>query len=449
MHETQDLAKATLGKELEVRALLEEIRPAIQMDGGDVEFVSLDDKGKVMVRLLGSCVGCHSPSSPSSRASKTSHVAHRRRDLRRRRGSLVSLTEARILEALQVVQDPDLHKDLVALGMIEDVRIDGGNVSFTVALTTPACPVKDDLKRQCEEAVRALPGVTSASVTMTSRVRGRSGGVAGKVAIPGVAHVVAVASGKGGVGKSTVAVNLAVALAQDGARVGLIDADVYGPNVPLMMGVREQPYQKDGKILPLSAHGVKVMSMGFLVDPETPVIWRGPMLHGVMQNFTRDVDWGTLDYLVIDMPPGTGDVQLSLAQQVPLAGAVIVATPQQVALDDAQKAIAMFKKLEVPVLGCDREHVLLHLPVATPATRSSPRRRRGQGESARFAVFGRDPDPSVRPPGRRRGGPGARHRSLVSRGRGVSLGRAPGGVAAVHPGRGRHTRPRRFVREPR
>jgi ATP-binding protein involved in chromosome partitioning len=263
----------------------------------------------------------------------------------------VSLTEARILEALKVVQDPDLHKDLVALGMIEDVRIDGGNVSFTVALTTPACPVKDDLKRQCEEAVRALPGVANASVTMTSRVRGRAGGVAGKVAIPGVAHIVAVASGKGGVGKSTVAVNLAVALAQDGARVGLIDADVYGPNVPLMMGVREQPFQKDGKILPLSAHGVKVMSMGFLVDPETPVIWRGPMLHGVMQNFTRDVDWGTLDYLVIDMPPGTGDVQLSLAQQVPLAGAVIVATPQQVALDDAQKAIAMFKKLEVPVLG--------------------------------------------------------------------------------------------------
>ena len=263
----------------------------------------------------------------------------------------MSLTEAQVLAALQVVQDPDLKRDLVALGMIEDVKIAGGDVSFTVALTTPACPVKDDLKRQCEEAVRALPGVTSVAVTMTSRVRGRTGGVPGKVAIPGVAHVVAVASGKGGVGKSTLAVNLAVALAQDGARVGLIDADVYGPNVPVMLGVREQPFQKDGKIIPLTAHGLKVMSMGFLVDPETPVIWRGPMLHGVMQNFTRDVDWGTLDYLVIDMPPGTGDVQLSLAQQVPLAGAVIVATPQQVALDDAQKAIAMFHKLEVPVLG--------------------------------------------------------------------------------------------------
>jgi len=255
-----------------------------------------------------------------------------------------------ILQALRIVQDPDLHKDLVTLGMIEDVKIDGGRVSFTVALTTPACPVKDDLKRQCEEAVRALPGVTSVEVTMTSRVRGK-GGIGPKLAIEGVAHVVAVASGKGGVGKSTVAVNLAVALAQEGARVGLIDADVYGPNVPVMMGVRGQPFQKDGKILPLTAHGVKLMSMGFLVDPETPVIWRGPMLHGVMQNFTRDVDWGTLDYLIIDLPPGTGDVQLSLAQQVPLAGAVIVATPQQVALDDAQKAIAMFVKLEVPVLG--------------------------------------------------------------------------------------------------
>jgi ATP-binding protein involved in chromosome partitioning len=244
-----------------------------------------------------------------------------------------------------------LHKDLVTLGMIEDVKIDGGRVAFTVALTTPACPVKEDLKRQCEEAVRKLPGVSAVEVTMTSRVRGRAAGLGEKAAIPGVAHVVAVASGKGGVGKSTVAVNLAVALSQEGARVGLIDADVYGPNVPRMMGVREQPFQRDGKILPLSAHGVKLMSMGFLVDPETPVIWRGPMLHGVMQNFTRDVDWGTLDYLLIDMPPGTGDVQLSLAQQVQLAGAVIVATPQQVALDDAQKAIAMFLKLEVPILG--------------------------------------------------------------------------------------------------
>ena len=193
------------------------------------------------------------------------------------------------------------------------------------------------MEGELRAAALAMPDVNEARVALTASQPHR--------------RLIAVGSGKGGVGKSTVAANLAIALARAGNKVGLIDADVYGPNVPVMLGVREQPYQRDGKILPLTAHGLKVMSMGFLVDPETPVIWRGPMLHGVMQNFTRDVDWGTLDYLVIDMPPGTGDVQLSLAQQVPLAGAVIVATPQQVALDDAQKAIAMFQKLDVPVLG--------------------------------------------------------------------------------------------------
>ena len=263
----------------------------------------------------------------------------------------MSVTRERVLEALSVVQDPDLHRDLVALGMIEDVVIDGGRVGFTVALTTPACPVKDDLERQCREAVAALPGVTSVAVTMTSKVRGRVNPAADKQPIPGVAHVVAVGSGKGGVGKSTVAVNLAAALALDGARVGLLDADVYGPNLPLMAGIRETPLQRDGKILPLHAHGMALMSMGFLVEPGTPVIWRGPMLHGVIQNFTRDVAWGELDYLLVDLPPGTGDVQLSLVQQVPLAGAVIVCTPQAVALEDAVKAIAMFEKLDVPVLG--------------------------------------------------------------------------------------------------
>ena len=261
------------------------------------------------------------------------------------------VTEAQVLDALRAVQDPDLKRDLVALGMIEGLAIDGDRVAFTVALTTPACPVKEDLERQAREAVAAVPGVRRVDVTMTSRVRGRSNPFADKKDIPGVAHIVAVGSGKGGVGKSTVAVNLAVALARDGARVGLLDADVYGPNVPLMLGVHEQPVQQNGKILPLEAHGLRIMSMGFLVDPGTPVIWRGPMLHGVIQNFTRDVAWGELDYLLVDLPPGTGDVQLSLAQSVPLAGAVIVATPQQVALDDALKAIAMFRKLDVPVLG--------------------------------------------------------------------------------------------------
>ena len=256
-----------------------------------------------------------------------------------------------VLAALGTVHDPDLKRDLVSLGMIEDLVIEGDRVRFTVALTTPACPVKEDLERQCREVVTALPGVARVEVKMTSKVRGRARGLGDKKAIEGVAHIVAVGSGKGGVGKSTVAVNLAIALAQDGARVGLVDADVYGPNIPLMMGIHETPYQKDGKILPLVAHGLSLMSMGFLVEAGTPVIWRGPMLHGVIQNFTRDVAWGELDYLVVDLPPGTGDVQLSLAQQVPLSGAVVVCTPQQVALDDAIKAIAMFEKLEVPILG--------------------------------------------------------------------------------------------------
>ncbi len=263
----------------------------------------------------------------------------------------MSVTREAVLEALKAVQDPDLRRDLVTLGMIEDVVVDGGIVRFTVALTTPACPVKEDLERQCREVVAKLPGVTAVEVTMTSKVRGRANPSAEKKPIPGVAHVVAVGSGKGGVGKSTVAVNLAAALALDGARVGLLDADVYGPNLPLMTGIRETPMQRDGKILPLTAHGLSLMSMGFLVEPGTPVIWRGPMLNGVIQNFTRDVAWGELDYLLVDLPPGTGDVQLSLVQQVPLAGAVIVCTPQAVALEDAVKAIAMFEKLDVPILG--------------------------------------------------------------------------------------------------
>jgi len=263
----------------------------------------------------------------------------------------VSVTVEQVLQALRAVQDPDFRKDLVTLGMIENVVVDGGRVAFTVALTTPACPVKEDLERQCREVVAALPGVSEVHVTMTSKVRARTNPAADKKPIEGVAHVIAVASGKGGVGKSTVSVNLAAALALDGARVGLLDADVYGPNLPLMTGIRETPMQRDGKILPLHAHGLALMSMGFLVEPGTPVIWRGPMLHGVIQNFTRDVAWGELDYLIVDLPPGTGDVQLSLVQQVPLTGVVVVCTPQAVALEDAVKAIAMFEKTEVPILG--------------------------------------------------------------------------------------------------
>jgi len=263
----------------------------------------------------------------------------------------MSVTKENVLDALKVVKDPDLGRDLVSLGMIEDIAIDpDGNVGFTIVLTTPACPVKEQLKQQSESVVSALAGVSSATAVVTSRVR--AGTMTQREGIPGVRNIVAVASGKGGVGKSTVAVNLALALAGDGARVGLLDADVYGPNVPLMMGSHDRPMQgADNKIRPIDAYGIKLMSMGFFIDADSPVIWRGPMLTKLLTQFMYDVNWGELDYLVMDMPPGTGDIQLTTAQSVPLTGAVIVSTPQDVALLDAGKALMMFKKLNVPVLG--------------------------------------------------------------------------------------------------
>jgi len=263
----------------------------------------------------------------------------------------MSVTKENVLDALKVVKDPDLGRDLVSLGMIEDVAIDpDGNVGFTIVLTTPACPVKEQLKQQSESAVSSLAGLRSATAVVTSRVR--AGTMTQREGIPGVRNIVAVGSGKGGVGKSTVAVNLALALAGEGARVGLLDADVYGPNVPLMMGSNDRPMQgADNKIVPIDAYGIKLMSMGFFIDADSPVIWRGPMLTKLLTQFMYDVNWGELDYLVMDMPPGTGDIQLTTAQSVPLTGAVIVSTPQDVALLDAGKALMMFKKLNVPVLG--------------------------------------------------------------------------------------------------
>ena len=263
----------------------------------------------------------------------------------------MAVTKEEVLRALSVVKDPDLGRDLVSLGMIENVRIsDTGNVNFTVVLTTPACPVKEQLKQQTESVVSVLPGVRAVEAEMTSRVM--KGTMTQREGIPGVRNTIAVGSGKGGVGKSTVAVNLALALAKEGARVGLLDADVYGPNVPLMMGTNGKPVpNEDGKITPIEAYGLKLISMGFFVDPDSPVIWRGPMLTKLLTQFMYDVDWGQLDYLVMDMPPGTGDIQLTTAQSVPLTGAVIVSTPQDVALMDATKALMMFKKLNVPVLG--------------------------------------------------------------------------------------------------
>src|SRR3954449_5397680 len=261
------------------------------------------------------------------------------------------VTNDEVLRALSVVKDPDLGRDLVTLGMIENVNIDQtGNVSFTIVLTTPACPVKEQLKQQSESVVSAIPGVRGVTAEVTSRVR--SGTMTQREGIPGVSNTIAVGSGKGGVGKSTVAVNLALALAREGASVGLLDADVYGPNVPLMMGSNARPQQSpDGKIIPVEAYGIKLISMGFFIDPDSPVIWRGPMLTKLLTQFMYDVQWGELDYLVMDMPPGTGDVQLTAAQQLPLTGAVMVSTPQDVALLDAGKALMMFKKLNVPVLG--------------------------------------------------------------------------------------------------
>lgn len=265
----------------------------------------------------------------------------------------MSLAAETILQTLSAIQDPDLHKDIVALGFVKDVKIDGGAVGFTIELTTPACPVKDQMKTEAEALVGALPGVTSVNVNMTAQVRARGGMTA--QAVPGIRNVVAVGAGKGGVGKSTTTVNLAIALARKGARVGVMDADVYGPNIPQMLGIRLEPgaieLTPDQKMIPPEAHGIKALSIGMLVPKDQAVIWRGPMLHSAVQQFMRDVAWGELDYLLVDLPPGTGDVAISLAQSVGVAGAVVVTTPQGVSVSDVRKAIAMFQKLNIPVLG--------------------------------------------------------------------------------------------------
>jgi ATP-binding protein involved in chromosome partitioning len=264
---------------------------------------------------------------------------------------MTQVSEQGVLDALKQVRDPDLHKDIVTLGFVKDLKIEGGDVSFRIVLTTPACPVREQLQQQSEEVVRAVAGVTSVRVTMDAEVpKGR--GLGEKVTVPGVRNIVAVSSGKGGVGKSTVAVNLAAVLAADGARVGLMDADVYGPNVPLMLGTsRVRPEIAGNKLLPVEAHGIKMMSMALLKPGDEPMILRGPILHGLVKQFLQDVLWGELDYLIVDMPPGTGDVQLSLAQLVPVQGAVLVTTPQEVAVADVRRALRMFETVAVPILG--------------------------------------------------------------------------------------------------
>jgi len=260
------------------------------------------------------------------------------------------VTEAAVMAALGTVQEPELGGDLVSRKMIKEIKITGGTVAVTVELTTPACPLKDQIEDEVRAAVLEVRGVKEVAVEFTSNVKPRAG-MFDKAGIPGVAHVIAVASGKGGVGKSTVAVNLAIALAQDGARVGLLDADIYGPSAPLMTGATGQPHPVDGKLEPLEAHGLKVISVGFMVAPDQPIIWRGPMVSSLLRQFLYEVRWGELDYLVIDLPPGTGDIQLTLAQAIPLSGAVIVTTPQDVALADVVRGVEMFRKLDVPILG--------------------------------------------------------------------------------------------------
>ena len=261
-----------------------------------------------------------------------------------------TLTEGAILDALRQVQEPELGRDIVTLNMVKDIVIEGTTAAFTIELTTPACPLKDEIETNTRTALSAI-GVSEATITWGAMVRRASPRQAEQL-LPNVKNVIAVGSGKGGVGKSTISVNLAVALAQAGAAVGLLDADITGPNIPMMLGVDGQPKAaENNKISPLERHGVKCISIQFFVPEGQPIVWRGPLVGGAIQQFLRDVDWGELDYLVVDLPPGTSDAQLTLAQSVPLGGAVLVTTPQEVALSDVTKALAMFKRLSVPILG--------------------------------------------------------------------------------------------------
>ncbi|KPQ35372.1 MAG: ATP-binding protein involved in chromosome partitioning [Phormidesmis priestleyi Ana] len=290
-----------------------------------------------------------------------------------------TLDAASVLEVLKPVQDPELQKSLVALNMIRNVRVEGGSVDFTLVLTTPACPLREFIKEDCEKAVRTLPGVERVGIEITAETPQQKA-LPDRTGIDGVKNIFAVTSGKGGVGKSTVAINIAVALAKTGAAVGLIDADIYGPNAPTMMGLAEANVtvrNDNGQdvLEPAFNHGVKMVSMGFLIDKDQPVVWRGPMLNGVIRQFLYQVQWGELDYLVVDMPPGTGDAQLTLAQAVPMAGAVIVTTPQAVALSDARRGLKMFEQLNVPILGLV-ENMSYFIPPDMP--------------DKKYAIFGAD-----------------------------------------------------------
>ena len=265
------------------------------------------------------------------------------------------LTEERILDALRTVQDPEIHRDIVSLGMVKNLAVARGNVSFTVELTTPACPLRETIEHDCKQALAQVPGVSGLEIKFGAQVRGSKAGAGQTDLLPTVKNVVLVAAGKGGVGKSTVAANLAVALKLHGAATGLLDADIYGPSVPILMGVKGEPkkIEVNGgyKIEPAMAHGVPVMSIGFFLEPDQAVIWRGPMLGKALHQLMADVHWGELDYLVVDMPPGTGDVQITFSQQLKVSGALLVATPQDVALADVVRAKSMFDKVMIPIVG--------------------------------------------------------------------------------------------------
>ena len=273
---------------------------------------------------------------------------------------MANIKENDVILALKNVIDPELQKDLVTLGMIRDIKIVENDVYFTIMLTTPACPLRNYLEQEARSAIASIPGVNEIKIKMDAQVP-KDARIAQELDLQ-INHVVAVASGKGGVGKTTVAVNIAIALAQSGAKVGLMDADIYGPNVPGMVGVEKIPSPQDNKIIPAEVYGIKVMSIGFLVKEGQPLIWRGPLLHSTIRQFLMDVNWGELDYLIVDMPPGTGDVQLSLSQTIPISGAIIVTLPQKISTDDASRGIEMFQKLNTPIIGIIENMSYLELP---------------------------------------------------------------------------------------
>ncbi len=259
------------------------------------------------------------------------------------------LTRETVLSALGTVQEPELHQDLVSLNMIHDLEIKDGNVGLTVMLTTPACPLKGKMEQDIRQALSAIPGLKNVNIRFDANIRSDNR-IAGQLQLP-IKNIIAVASGKGGVGKSTVSANLAIALAQTGAKVGLLDADITGPNIPQMLGVSQMPAPQNQKLIPAQAYGVDFMSMGFMLKPGQAAIWRGPMLHSAIRQLFTDVAWPDIDYMIVDLPPGTSDAQLSLAQSTPLTGAVVVSTPQDVALSDALRGINAFQQLKVPILG--------------------------------------------------------------------------------------------------